>query len=105
MLWMQKNVAQAAVSRSPAWWQARAEAAVSWLRKAGACGVESQASDEDAGEFHGEGCTEPGVRAGREVPEVFTVAGGDRVSRGPHRADSAGWVERGGESAVVVSEV
>ena len=51
MLWMQKNVAQAAVSRSPAWWQARAEAAVSWLRKAGACGVESQASDEDAGSF------------------------------------------------------
>jgi hypothetical protein len=81
MLWMQKNVAQAAVSRSPAWWQARAEAAVSWMRKAGACGVESQASDEDAGEFHGEGCTEPGVCPARVMPAVFEESGGDGVSR------------------------
>jgi len=102
---MQKNASSGTFSRSDAWWQARAETEVSWLRKAGTSGGGSQTQDKDAGEFHGSGRAEPGVRAGREVPEVFTVAGGDRVSRGPHCADSAGWVERGGESAVVVSEV
>jgi len=64
---MQAYVAQAAFSRSDAWWQTRAETEVSWLRKAREGGVQPQASNPDAGEFHGSGRTEPGVRAGREV--------------------------------------